>query len=147
MDKSSRSPIKQISEMTVNELEGVSPLGPFPSSLTERIADVRKIPIGELDPSEARLLLSQHQGTTYVVPKALEFLEGDPWIQATFYPGDLLKAVLKLERVHWPPGSEWSRRIRAVVEAARTRVYELPVADRNAEVLALVNSWSQRFPD
>ena len=143
MTKQDRSPIKQIPEMTLNQLEGVSPGGPFTTYLTERLAQARSAPVGSLGPSDVRLLLSQRQGTTYVVPRALELLEGDPWIVATFYPGDLLKALLNLERMDWPPGSEWPQRIEAVAQAAQERMYELPADRRNPEVVALVSRWLQ----
>ena len=40
------------------------------------------------------MLLGQRIGVRFLVPRAIELLDLDPMLEASFYPGDLLAAVL-----------------------------------------------------
>ena len=95
---------------TLDELEGIAwgePSGEFVSHLIERCYALRQIPIADLTPADLRVLIGQSIGLKYLVPRALEILEREPLLDAEFYPGDLLGAVLKIEGEFWSEHPEW----------------------------------------
>jgi CDI immunity proteins len=87
---------------TIEELEGkVWPYNSFQSHVVQESQRLRKVPLKELTPAGMRLLITQGIGLEYVVPLALEVLAKAPLIEATFYAGDLLLAVLQVPSEYW----------------------------------------------
>ncbi len=132
--KTERPDLRSISQKSVDELEGYS--SP-PSPVTNMVQDVlaaRKVPLADLTPSQIRLLISQRQGTKYLLPYAVALLEKNPWIEADFYPGDLLAIVSRVDPGFWPPGNEWRPRVLGLFRHALTIGPTLDEYDRNATV-------------
>jgi len=92
----------QALERSLEELDGER-WGEPDSDATSLVRDchrLRTIPIGTLTIGDLRRLLSQHIGTEWLIPLALDRLGDDP-LAGDYYPGDLLNAVLKAEPTHW----------------------------------------------
>ncbi len=55
----------------------------------------------ERSPAQLRLLIAQGVDLEAAVPAALQVLHENPLIEAEFFPGDLLQAVLRLPATFW----------------------------------------------
>ncbi len=100
--------------------EGVAPL---PGNATGLMRDVdrlcRSVALRDLGPDDLRLLIGQGIALPWLMPLALVALEVDPMLEADYYPGDLLVAVLRV------PSSFWTREaapLRARVDACVARI-------------------------
>jgi hypothetical protein len=71
------------------------------------------------------------------VPLALDRLEAEPFLEATFYRGDLLRAVLALGDGFWRDHPEALRRARSVVARADAQLAGLGPVDQEAAAAAL----------
>lgn len=87
---------------SLNDLLGWKPMEPpYPTSLVERCAKACATGLEDLDTEQIRLLVGQGIGLEHVLPLAFEILGENPLIEVTFYPGDLLKACLKVDPEFW----------------------------------------------
>jgi hypothetical protein len=73
----------------------------FPTGLIESCYQFRKIPIKDLSIGQLRTLISQNIGLKFILPKAFALLNTNILVEAELYPGDLLNAVLNVERAAW----------------------------------------------
>jgi hypothetical protein len=55
---------------------------------------LRKKPLDEFSPDDLRLMIGQRIGLLYLMPLAIDLLEKEPLIEASYFPGDLLKNAL-----------------------------------------------------
>lgn len=89
--------------MTLTQLEG-DDWGPPPADATGLVATVhrlRHVPLADLDAGALRVLLGQRVGTEALMPRALAMLADEPLVEGTYYPGDLLVAVLMAPAEYW----------------------------------------------
>lgn len=61
----------------------------------------RQKPIKLLSNEEIRCLIGQKIGLIYLLPIAVDILKSDPLIDVTYFEGDLLLALLRLELSDW----------------------------------------------
>ena len=89
--------------LSLDKLEGITSPSPQPgdTSLVTRCLRLRKVPIGDFTPGDLRLMIGQREGLMFLVPLAVEQLRADPLVDASYYPGDLLCAVLGVGREFW----------------------------------------------
>ena len=94
---------QEASQMTLEQIEGDvwGDPPPDPTALVARVHRLRQVPIASLDADALRVLVAQQIGLPTVMPLVLAHLEADPMLEANFYPGDLLVAVLKLPAAYW----------------------------------------------
>jgi hypothetical protein len=128
------SHLRPIPDKSVDELEGYAPRSSVSTKLIDDVLAARKIPLAQLTPAQIRLLISQRQGTKYLVPFAFALLEKQPWIEADFYPGDLLALVARLDPGFWPPGKEWRNRFLELFKSALSIAPSLDEDTRNTTV-------------
>lgn len=87
----------------------------------------RKKPLSQLTNEEVRLLIGQRIGLKYVIPLAVSIVSAEPFIEVTFYEGDLLGELLQLSEADWKDDPEELESFMAVVRenisAIRTREY------------------------
>jgi hypothetical protein len=110
--------------MSLDELEG-DVWGPPPEDATplmSRVHALRTKPVGDLTADDIRLLVGQKFSLPTLLPKAVEFLDADPLLEATYYPGDLLAMVLQVPPEQWQENPE----LLAKVETMLARIPELP---------------------
>ena len=77
--------------------------GPDDTSLIRRCTELRRKPVAEFTVEDLRIMLGQQIGVSVLLPLAVQVLLRDPLAEGDYYPGDLLRNVLRL------PDSEWSR--------------------------------------
>ncbi|PWK64863.1 hypothetical protein BCL76_114185 [Streptomyces sp. CG 926] len=90
-------------DRTLDELDGPA-WPPPPSPTTALVAKVHalcRVRLGDLTPADLRTLIGQDVGLLYVLPLAVRALVEDPMLDAYFYPGDLLLAVLARPEGAW----------------------------------------------
>lgn len=73
----------------------------FSSYVSETCHNARKKPIAKLSYEEIRLMTGQKIGLKYLLPIAVSILEKNPLIEITFFNGDLLTELLRLDIIDW----------------------------------------------
>lgn len=88
---------------TLESLEGRYWGDPPPGAtyLVTAVHRLRRKAIASLSPEDLRVMIGQSVGLDHLVPLALDALMVDPLVEGDFYPGDLLTAVLRVERAYW----------------------------------------------
>ncbi|MCE7008255.1 hypothetical protein LWC34_36385 [Kibdelosporangium philippinense] len=89
------------------------------TGLMRTVYNLRGKPIGELEPGDIRTLLSQQEGIKILLPAALDLLESEPLMDASYYAGDLLAAVLRLPQSHWTANPTNRTRIEEIIKRAK----------------------------
>lgn len=111
-------------EQSLDELEGEA-WGPAPEGSTTLVAKVhalRQEPVGELTADDLRLLIGQKISLPILLPRAIQLLKKEPLLEATFYPGDLLAALLRIGHEDWQINRELIGDVLGIV----ARLPELP---------------------
>jgi hypothetical protein len=92
-----------VDEPTLNDLD--PPVWPDPPEdatyLVQRCHELRRKPIQAFTAEDLRILIGQQIALPHLVPQALDLLAGDPLVGADYGPGDLLEAVLRVDRSYW----------------------------------------------
>ena len=82
-------------EKSLQELESHDMGEPgYASNLVVTCHRLHATPLKDFDPGDLRIMIGQDLGLKYLIPLAMDQLEINPWIEATFYEGDLLQYVL-----------------------------------------------------
>jgi hypothetical protein len=123
--------MKRIDEKTLEELDGQR-WGPpeVETSLVQTVHRLRRVPIGQFEPRDLRIMIGQGVGVQYLVPNALTLLERDPFMEADLHTGDLLMSVFNVDDAFWQRSPELRRRAVAILDSALEREAELDVVDR-----------------
>lgn len=80
----------------------------FESNLIRRCHALRKFPMEKLETEDLRLLIGQKIGLNFLVTLAIEKQSTDILAEGDYYPGDLLKSVLSIEKRYWVENkSQW----------------------------------------
>lgn len=97
-----RKRLKEPLEYSLTELEEHD-WGPptYSSSLVQSVHRLRDVPLKDLTAGDLRLLIGQQLSLPYLVLRAIDILQTDPFVEGTFFPGDLLKAVLEISTDFW----------------------------------------------
>lgn len=89
-------------EMSIEELEQDFWEEPtFHSYVVTTCHKARHKPIKLLSYEEIRCLIGQKTGLRFILPKAIDILLANPLINVTYYEGDLLIVVLRLDLDDW----------------------------------------------
>ncbi|MFF7776161.1 contact-dependent growth inhibition system immunity protein [Streptomyces tanashiensis] len=94
-----------------------SPPASDATGLVRRVHELRRVPLGELAPADVRTLVSQHVALPYVLPLAVRLLLDEPLLDAYFYEGDLLLAVVNVPASAWDLFPDLGTRLRTVITA------------------------------
>ena len=133
--------ITPIRKKPLRELEG--PIhGTVRSRLAEEIERLWQIPIGNFSVEDLRLVLLQKLGVPYLLPIAIEYLEGNPFAEGDLYPGDLLRAVLGIEPSYWKDHRD---QYESVCTIATTALAALPRQDLTRELQHRITEHAQRL--
>lgn len=71
------------------------------SSIVQRLWKLRKIPINEFQVDDIRFMIIQGIGLKYLLIEAIDLLNENILTEGNYYEGDLLNAVLKLNKEQW----------------------------------------------
>lgn len=73
------------------------------TNLVRRCTELRRKPLPDFTVEDLRIMLGQEIAVPVLLPRAVDVLLRDPLAEGDFYPGDLLRNVLRL------PNSAWSK--------------------------------------
>lgn len=104
----------------------------YPSKLVQRIFQLRKKCIKDLDGEELRLLITQDVGVNIIIDRVLNLLSENIFIESSFYPGDLLLAVLKIPDYFW--NDHWEQ-LKKLLRIINQNVYNKKILDDNTDDL------------
>ncbi len=88
----------------------------------QKIHSVRKKWLRDFTPDEIRVCLAQEIGVAFLVPKALSILNDNPWIEAEYYEGDLLKTCIDVPDDYWKDKNEEKDLMKEVLLTAHRQV-------------------------
>jgi hypothetical protein len=81
---------------------------------------LRSKPVEDFTVEELRVMIGRQLSLRSLVPIAIEILEENPLAEAGYYPGDLLQAVLEVDKQYWRSNrAQWD----AVKEIAESFAY------------------------
>ncbi len=110
--------------LTLDQLEG--DVWPDPDTgwtpLVRNVYRLRKIPIGNFEPADYLVLLSQQLSIKYLVPSAVEILESQPLIDSQYYEGDLLVATMRIPDDYWSENQEQLKQVQRIAKTAELEV-------------------------
>lgn len=72
-----------------------------PTGMVARCLRLRRTPLKDITLGDLRLLVSQQIGLRTLVPTALRLVSEEPLLEAELYPGDLLSALLRIDKDYW----------------------------------------------
>jgi len=89
---------------TLDELDPPA-WGPPPrdtTGLVIRCHELRRKPLGEFTVGDLRVAIQQRLGPLHrLVPRAIAILEANHLVEGDYYPGELLVAVLAIDKTYW----------------------------------------------
>lgn len=91
----------------------------YHSSLVVTCHLLRRKPLAQFTVEDLRIMISQQISASLLVPLAIEQLEADPLVEGRYYPGDLLSAVLGLDRDFWVAHPDSGQRLIRIVQRVR----------------------------
>ncbi|WP_375789467.1 contact-dependent growth inhibition system immunity protein [Bradyrhizobium sp. Pha-3] len=88
---------------TLQELDGQDWGEPetAPTGMVARCLRLRRTPLKNLSAGDVRLLIGQKIGLPVLIPMAFRYLRADPLVESEYFPGDLLRSLLSVERAYW----------------------------------------------
>jgi len=88
---------------TLDELENDEwPPAPADATrLVRRCHELRRKDVAAFTTEDLRVMLGQRIGVRFLLPLAVDVLVRDPLAEGDFYPGDLLRNVVRLPRSAW----------------------------------------------
>ena len=99
---------------------------------------LRKVPIDSLTAADVRMLLGQRIGVRHLIGHAIALLESDPFLDASFFPGDLLICALSADKKRFCGFPQIHSRLRAIADRAKGLIPKgepLPVSLRDLPAL------------
>lgn len=129
-----------IEDFSIEQLERNvwPPENDYASTLIRRCHEYRRIPVGQLDAEQIRLLIGQQIGVPYLLPRAMAILAEDILAEGDFYPGDLLSAVIHLPDEAWTGQTEAREALMKLLQN-RKAVWEN--ADLSHDLLRRIHSY------
>jgi hypothetical protein len=120
------------------------PEGVYISGLVSECLRLRLVPLRDFTAANLHILIGQKIALDYLVPMALVRLASNPWLEARFFPGDLLRTIVGLDRDFWRDHPDLETKADAVVTAA-TPIRRRPGADPgdvlSADIRAALDQW------
>jgi len=137
----SRKPTK-----TIEELEGKVWGEPeYGSHVVTNAHRLRKKPTDQFTVEDLRFMIGQNVGTEHIMARALGVLESNPLACGDFYPGDLLRNVLRVSGDYWRDHPVHLDRALGAMEAAE-RLLQERVAKRAEQRQQETAWWGNEKP-
>ncbi|MGY8665886.1 contact-dependent growth inhibition system immunity protein [Bradyrhizobium sp. UFLA05-109] len=92
-----------------------------PTGMVARCLRLRRTPLKDFTSGDLRMLVSQKIGLSILVPKALQLVSNEPLLETEFFPGDLLSALLRVDKAYWSDNSVELERLALIARAVVPR--------------------------
>jgi hypothetical protein len=106
----------------LQKLGNYSPTKNPPTSLVATCEALFLKPLNEYSIENLRIMIGQEIGLEFLVPLAIEKLQGDILAEGDFYPGDLLASVLRVNRSFWLLHHDLYDRLKKLVKLNKQRI-------------------------
>ncbi len=84
--------------------------------LEERILTLYdNVPLNKYSFDDLRFMILQEFGLSYLIPMGLNVLKENPLIESAYYEGDLLSAVIKVDKTYWLENKEEYNKLREIL--------------------------------
>jgi hypothetical protein len=90
-----------------------------PTNMVKRCLELCKIPLEQFCVEDLRLMIGQDFSLRYLIPLAIEHLDVDIFVEGDYYPGDLLKNVLSVDKSFWLENETLWKQINNLIENKR----------------------------
>jgi hypothetical protein len=77
--------------------------------------------VSAISSGDLRLLVGQQIGLKVLVPKALQCVADDPLVATEYYPGDLLSALLRVDKNYWSANPVELKQLALIARSLATR--------------------------
>lgn len=84
-------------------------------TLVNKCAAYRKIPLNNLSIEQLRTLVSQNIGLEFIIPVSVEKLTTDILGGGEYYPGDLLNALISIDKSYWKTNKDLLSKLTAFI--------------------------------
>lgn len=78
---------------------------------------IRSKPLEDFTVGDLRVMIGRQLSLRTLVPIAIEVLEENPLAEGDFYPGDLLQAVLEVDKQYWRSNRDQWEAVREIAES------------------------------
>jgi hypothetical protein len=109
----------------------------YDSHLVTTVHHLRRVPLRQFSVEDLRIMIGQSIGLPYLVPLALQHLRKDSFAEGDFYPGDLLKSVLTVDRDFWRDHPQWRDEVRDIASRTLARLHSLKPEDEDYSDIVL----------
>ncbi|MDE7121715.1 MAG: hypothetical protein K2O42_06100 [Oscillospiraceae bacterium] len=82
----------------------------------------RQKPLKFLSNEEIRCLIGQKIGLRFLLPIAVDILKNDPLIEITYFEGDLLLALLRLDITDWEYNQDERKQLMTIIRSNRSLI-------------------------
>ncbi len=98
----------------------------FESSLVEKCCDIYNSKIlSDYNVEDMRMMIGQSIGLDYIVPLALDELEGNLLAEGDFYQGDLLESVSRISNDFWNENPEQRSFLKNIISQQVKKLEEI----------------------
>lgn len=109
---------KSIEELE-NDYWGEAAFGSYVVTTCHR---ARQKPLKQLSNEEIRCLIGQKTGLRFLLPIAVDILKNEPLIEVTYFEGDLLLALLRLDIKDWELNRNELKRFTIILQNNRSKI-------------------------
>ncbi len=101
-----------------------------PTNMVKRCLALCKIPLHQFSVEDVRFMIGQNCSLGYLIPLAIECLAVDVFVEGDYYPGDLIKNVLSVDKLFWLENEKLWRQVNDLIvdkrpELARNEISTL----------------------
>jgi len=104
------------------------------TNLVKKCHALRKKVLNDFTVEDFRLMVSQNIALDYLIPLAIEVLTDDLFAEGDYYEGDLLNAVLTIEKGFWLTHPEYWEEIKKMITGKENELAELKIKTANFEL-------------
>ncbi|HUE15278.1 MAG TPA: contact-dependent growth inhibition system immunity protein [Planctomycetaceae bacterium] len=105
----------------------------YSSHLVQTCHRLRHVPLEDFATEDLRIMIGQQFSLPFLVPLALEKLEENPLVEGDYYPGDLLKVVLRVPEEFWGVHPDLRNALRRIF--VKTKELLLSVEEDDARLI------------
>lgn len=121
----------RVKPTTIEKIESDN-WGGEPASATQLISKIYALRKKELDtftPEDLRIVIGQNLSLPILVPMAIKVLRGNILAEGDYYPGDLLRSVLKIDAKFWNQYPELKQEVCTIFDSNENAIISSEAVD------------------